>query len=93
MLFDVVHHGHDLAVGAAVAGALQGGHGRHDGGVGVRAGGGDHVVGEGGVVAAAVVCVQHQGNVQRPGLQFRIAAVLPQHPQEVFAVDSSGLGT
>ncbi|CAN3997096.1 Lipoprotein, partial [Dysosmobacter welbionis] len=42
------------------------------------------MVGEGGVVAAAVVRVEDQGHVQGPGLQIGVAAVLPQHPQEVL---------
>ena len=92
MGLDVGHHLHDLAVGAAVAGALQGSHGRRNGRIGVRAGGGDDVVGEGGVVAAAVVGVEHKRHVQGPGFQFRVAAVLPQQPQEVFGSAELRLG-
>ena len=50
------------------------------------------MVGEGGVVAAAVVCVEDQGHVQRPGLQLRVAAVLPQHPQKVLCGGQLRLG-
>ena len=92
VLLHVVHHGHHLAVGAAVAGTLQRGHGRGDGRIGICSGGGDHMVGEGGVVAAAVVRVEDQGHVQGPGLQIGVAAVLPQHPQEVLRGGQLRLG-
>ena len=50
------------------------------------------MVGEGGVVATAVVRVEDQGHVQGPGLQLRVAAVLPQHPQEVLRRGQIRLG-
>ena len=42
------------------------------------------MVGEGGIVAAAVVRVEHKGHVQHPGLQSRVAQVLPEHQQEIL---------
>ena len=42
------------------------------------------MVGEGGVIAAAVIRVQHQRHIQGPGLQLGIGAVLPQQTQEIL---------
>jgi hypothetical protein len=58
----------------------------------VRAGGGYAAAGEGGVVAAAVVGVQHQHHVQNVGLLLGVALVLPHHAQEVFSQGKAGLG-
>ena len=58
-------------VGAAVAGALQGADGRRDGGIEVGVGGGDDAAGEGAVVAAAVLGVEHQAQIQQLGLARR----------------------
>ena len=40
--------------------------------------------GKGGVVAAAVVRVEDEGNVQHPGLQLGVGAVRPQNAQDVL---------
>ena len=68
ILQDVVQLVHDLQVGAAVLGTFQRADGRRDGRVGVGAGAGQHTAGEGGAVAAAVVGVDHQAEVQKPCL-------------------------
>ena len=68
---DLVKHMHHLDVGAAVLGPLQAAQRRRNGGVGVGAGGGDDMGGKGGVVAAAVLCVEHQCHVQHPGFRSR----------------------
>ena len=80
----IVHHVHDLDVGAAVFGAFQAGQCRRNDRVGIGPGGSDHAGGEGGVVAAAVFHVQQQGNVQNVGFQIGVLAVGPQHLQQVF---------
>ena len=49
------------------------------------------MVGEGGVVAAAVIGVKDQRHIQYPGLQRRIAAVLPEHHQEILRGGLSGV--
>ena len=81
---DIVHHLHDLDVRAAVLGAFQAGQRRRHHGIGVRPGGGHHPRGEGGVVAAAVLHVQKQRNVQHVGLQRGVFAVGAQHLQQVL---------
>ena len=67
MAHQVIQLTHDLQVGAAVLGAFQRADGRRDGGVGIGAGAGQHAAGEGGAVAAAVVGVDHQAEVQQAG--------------------------
>ncbi|MPM45317.1 hypothetical protein SDC9_92003 [bioreactor metagenome] len=42
------------------------------------------MVSKGGVIAAAVVGVEHQRNIQHPGLQLRIPPVLTQHPEKIL---------
>ena len=84
MALDILDHLNDLDVCAAVPGAFQGREGRSNGGVGVRPGGSDHAGGEGRVVAAAVLHVEDEGDVQGLGLQLRVLHVMPQHPQNIF---------
>ena len=81
---DVLHHFPDLQVGAAVQRPLQGADARGDGRVGVGGRGGHHAHGEGGVVAPAVLGVQHQGQVQGLGLQARVFAVGAHQVQQVL---------
>ena len=76
----VVHHPPYLVVGAAVFKALQGAHRGANGGIDVRPGAGEHPGGEGGVVAAAVLCVEHHAQVQKPGL---FMSELPVRAQRV----------
>ena len=81
---DVSEHLHDLLVGAAVAGTLQGAHRRRDGGIDVGAGGGEHPAGKGGVVAAAVLGVEHQAQIQQPGLLVGVPVVVAHGVEEVL---------
>ena len=81
-----------LAGGAAVAGPLQSADAGGDGGVGVGAGGGEHPHGEGGVVAAAVLAVQRQAQVQQPGLLVGELLIRPQQPQDVLGGGVFGIG-
>ena len=81
---DVLHHLHHHQVGAAVARAFEGAQRRRHSRVGVCAGGSDHAGGEGRVVAAAVLRVEQQGNIQHAGFQLGIFHIRAQHPQEVF---------
>ena len=62
---NVIQLVHDLQVRAAVLGALQRADGRADGRIGVRAGAGQHAAGEGRAVAAAVVRVDEQAEVEQ----------------------------
>ena len=78
------HHLHHLDIGSAVLGPLQGGQRRRDDGIGVRARGCHHAGGKGGVVAAAMLHVQHQSGVQHRGLQLRVFHVRAQHHQQVL---------
>jgi len=80
----VAEHLHYLGVGAAVERALQGTYGRGDCAVCVGAGGGHAAAGEGGVVAAAVVGVEHQHHVQDVGFLVGVALVRAHHAQEVL---------
>ena len=84
VLADVMEHLHDLFVGAAVAGTLQRAHGGGDGGIDVGAGGGEHPAGEGGVVAAAVFGVEHQTQVQQPGLLLGKLVVVADGVEEIL---------
>ena len=65
VLEDILQLAVDPQVRAAVLGALQSTDGRRDGRVGVRTGGGQHAGGKGGAVAAAVVCVNQQAQIQQ----------------------------
>jgi hypothetical protein len=80
----VAEHLHYLGVGAAVERAFKGTYGRGDCAVCVGAGGGHAAAGEGGVVAAAVVGVEHQHHVQDVGFLVGVALVRAHHAQEVF---------
>ena len=62
---DVIQLVHNFQVGTAVLGAFQGTDGRRDGCVCIGAGGGQHTGGKGGAVAAAVVCVNQQAQIQQ----------------------------
>ena len=62
---NVIQLVHDLQVRAAVLGAFQRADGRADGRIGVRAGAGQHAAGEGRAVAAAVVRVDEQAEVEQ----------------------------
>ena len=65
---NVVQLVHDLQVCAAVLGALQRADGRRNRRVCIRAGAGQHAAGEGRAVAAAVVGVDKQAEVEQPRL-------------------------
>ncbi len=64
--------------------ALQGAHGSGDGAVRIRAAGGHGAADEGGVVAAAVLRVDHQHHIQQVGLLLGVVGIGPDHPQEVL---------
>ncbi len=81
---DVVQLMHDLQVGAAVLGAFQRADGRRDGRIGVGAGTGQHPAGEGGAVAAAVVGVSQQAQVQQAGFLMGELLVGAVGAQDVF---------
>ena len=63
---------------------LQGAHRRRDGGIDVGAGGGEHPAGKGGVVAAAVLGVEHQAQIQQPGLLVGVPVVVAHGVEEVL---------
>ena len=62
---DVLVHGHDLGVGAAVARALERADSRGVGGIRVGGRRRQHAASEGGVVASAVLGMQHEHNVEQ----------------------------
>ena len=84
MLFDVTEHLHHLGVGAAVEGTLQRAHGAGDGAVAVGTAGGHGAADVGGVVAAAVLSVDHEHQVEEAGFVVGEGVVLAEHPQEVL---------
>ena len=90
---DVLHHLHHHQVGAAVARALEGAQRCRHGRIGIGAGGCDHTGGKGGVVAAAVLCMQQQGHIQHPRFQFGVLHIRAQHPQEVLCGGKLGVRT
>ena len=81
---DVGDHVHDLDVGTSVLWALQRGKRRGHDGIRVGTGGGDHTGGEGGVVPSAVLHMEYERDVQHLGLQSRVLAVRPEHPEDVL---------
>ena len=83
-LLHVLKHLHHLDVGAAVPGALQGGQGGRHAGVGIGTGGGDHMGGKGGVVAAAVLGMEGQTDIQHMGLPEGIGGVGPQQGEDIL---------
>ena len=82
VLFDILHHTHDAQVSAAVLGAFQRAQSRRDGRICIRAGRGDDAGGEGRVVAAAVLGVEYQREVEHLGLQGCEGAVGSQRPEQ-----------
>ena len=74
----VLDHVAGLEVGAAVLGTLKRADGSRVGRVGVGAGGGEDARGERGVVAAAVLSVQDEHDVEQHGLLVREALVAAQ---------------
>ena len=68
MRTDVLVHGHDFGVGAAVARALERADSRGVGGIRVGGRRRQHAASEGGVVAAAVLGMQHKHHVEQHGL-------------------------
>ena len=84
MPLHIVEHAHDLDVGAAVLRSFEGAERCCDRGVGVGAGGSHDMGGEGGVVSAAVIGVDHQRKVKHSGFHAGKAAVLAHHMKDVF---------
>ena len=75
-----------------MAGALQGPHRRRDGSVDIRAGGGEDPAGKGGVVAAAVLGVDHHAQIQELGLPLGEAVVVAHGVEEVLREGEPLLG-
>ena len=80
----VLKHLDDLDVGPPVARALEGGQGGGHAGIGVGGRGGDHMGGEGGVVAPAVVSVEDQADVQHMGLPEGVGGIGPEQSEDVL---------
>ena len=81
MVADVVDHLAGLVVGATVLWALERAQGRRIGRIGIGAGGREDAGGEAGVVAAAVLGVEHEHHVQEHGLLAREALLAAKHVQ------------
>ena len=77
-------HGHDLGVGAAVARALERADGRGVGGIGVGRGARKNAAGEGRVVAAAVLGVEHEHHIEEHCLVVGEVVALAEHLQDGF---------
>ena len=92
ILADVAHHLHDLDVGAAVLGTLEGRERRRDRRIGVRPRRGDHARGECRVVAAAVLHMKYQRKVEHARLERRKALVRTKHAQKVLRRREVGIG-
>ena len=65
LLTDALHHLDHAQVGTAVARTFQRTDRGADRRIEIRSGRSDDDVGKGGVVAAAVICVQHQQHIER----------------------------
>ena len=87
---DVEAHLAHLAVGAAVLGALERADGAGVGRVGVGAAGGEHAAGERGVVAAAVLCLQHEHDVEHVCLVVGVCVVGTQGVQNGLGGGETG---
>ena len=92
MRTDVLVHGHDLGVGAAVARALERADGRGVGGIRVGGRGGQHAAGKRGVVAAAVLCMQHEHHVEQHGFVAVECHAAAQHLQDGLGGGEAGRG-
>ena len=92
ILFHVFEHLNYLDVRTAVLGPFQAGQRRRHGRIGVGARRSNHMHGEGRVVAAAVLGVQHQRQIQDSGLQLGIFAIRAQDVQQVFSGGKLGHG-
>ena len=84
VLLDTVEHLAYLDVRAAVLGPLQRAERRRHRRIGVCAGRGDHVRGKGRVVAAAVLRMQNEAQVEHFRFQSGKFAVVAQHVEDVF---------
>ena len=81
---DVLKHPHHFDVGAAVLGTFEGGQRCGHTGVGVGSRGGDHMGGKGGVVAAAVLRVEHEADIQNVGLPEGVGGVGAEQREDVL---------
>ena len=81
---ELVKHAHDFEVRAAVARPLKRAQRSRDRRVGIRTRRRHDVGGEGRVVAAAVLGMQHERHVEYERLEFGEAAVRAQHVKEVL---------
>ena len=92
MALDVEAHLAHLAIGAAVLGTLERADGAGVGRVGVGAAGGEHAAGERGVVAAAVLCLQHEHDVEHVCLVVGVCVVGTQGVQNRLGGGEAGAG-
>ena len=89
---DLLHLAHHAEVRATVTGTFERQDRRRHRGVDVGEGARHDVRGEGGVVAAAVLSVKDEREVERLRLQPRVAAILADHRQEVLRRGLPGIG-
>ena len=88
---DRLQHLHDLDVRPAVQRALEGSDSRRDGRIGVGPRRGQHTGGEGGIVPAAVLGVEHQTQVEQLGFFIGIRGVGTDGAQDGFGGGKPGL--
>ena len=91
MRLDVLHHADNLQIGAAVQRALQCADCAAVGGICVRVRGGEHAAGKGRVIAAAVLRVQHQAQIQHQRFFFCINPVAAQQGENLLRDGKTGL--
>ncbi|MPM63085.1 hypothetical protein SDC9_109965 [bioreactor metagenome] len=91
MLLHILKHFGHLDIGAAVLWPFQRCQCRHHGRISVGTGRRDDPRGKRGVVAAAVLGVQHQRKVQHAGFELGKRTVRAQHLQNIFCGGKLGL--
>ena len=84
MRHQIVEHLAHLDIRTAVLGTLEGAERRRNCRIGVRAGGRYHMHGKGRIVAAAVLCVEHQREVKELCLEGGELAVGAEHVEDVL---------
>ena len=81
---DLLHHLVDADIGTAVLRALQRADRTADCGIQICAGRTDDDIGEGGVISAAVVRMDHEDRIEDRGLLLRELSVGPEHVENIL---------
>ena len=81
----VIHHLHNLDVGATVFRSLQGSQGCRHNRVCIRPGWSNNMRCECGIITATMFHVQHQSHIQYTCLQFCILLIRPEHHENILS--------